>query len=279
MEYKLKLHEDRMESMIQTLIAVSSKLLPNMEEVKTRLDRIESHTTNAAKNADIKDDGDAGAVTLDNLQQDVAKIKELLETHNYQKLSFEIDLLQGRFDTVNERLTGIVSAVSQPPAEPTPRYGEAEYKRTGVAKVRNDIKEIATEIEEKEASRCRDRPAVTRVWDELKEKRERLREHESRLERELNSLEEKHHKESRAIRDHRQSHARGTPERRSRRDEPRHRGNEGHSREEYGRSEKSRVRDDERYRDRSHVDRRPSRDDSREPRPPVSSIVIRPPGV
>ncbi|VDP27733.1 unnamed protein product [Heligmosomoides polygyrus] len=178
MEYKLKLHEDRMESMIQTLIAVSSKLLPSMEEVKTRLDRIESHTTNAAKNADVKDDEEAQAVTLDNLQQDVAKIKELLETHNYQKLSFEIDLLQGRFDTVNERLTVIASAVSQPPAEPTPRYGEAdkarhqlEYKRTGVTKVRNDIKEIGTEIEEKEASRCRDRPAVSRVWDELKEKR------------------------------------------------------------------------------------------------------------
>lgn len=41
MEYKLKLHEDCMESIIQTLIAVSSKLLPTMEEVKTHMDRIE----------------------------------------------------------------------------------------------------------------------------------------------------------------------------------------------------------------------------------------------
>ncbi|XGW35137.1 hypothetical protein V3C99_018844 [Haemonchus contortus] len=81
-----------------------------MEDVRTLLERIKSNTFDVAKPSDLNDANVALTIRWDEIHQDVKRTRELLERHNFQKLSFEINLLQGRFDAMESRLAALTTA-------------------------------------------------------------------------------------------------------------------------------------------------------------------------
>uniref|UniRef100_A0A7I4XZK7 Cnn_1N domain-containing protein n=1 Tax=Haemonchus contortus TaxID=6289 RepID=A0A7I4XZK7_HAECO len=245
-----------------------------MEDVRTRLERIESNTFDVAKPSDLNDANVALTIRWDEIHQYVKRTRELLERHNFQKLSFEINLLQGRFDAMESRLAALTTAnFTSAASEPTPRRSGKERllqllgsTRSELAKVRSDTKEIAAEIEKRESKGI---SSDSRRLDELKEKRGQLRARESTLEREMSILEKRIHSEredDRRQADSRRQSTTSTSSCTPRRD--RERGDN-----------RSRSRQDSRSRERN----RHREDDSRvaedEIRHQVPSIVVRPPGV
>ncbi|VDO79567.1 unnamed protein product [Haemonchus placei] len=83
---------------------VISGTTPFMEDVRSRLERIENNTSDITKPSDLNDANAALAIRWDEIHQDVQRTKELLELHNSQKRSFEINLLQGRLDAMKANL-------------------------------------------------------------------------------------------------------------------------------------------------------------------------------
>nr|CDJ93242.1 hypothetical protein HCOI_01493700 [Haemonchus contortus] len=272
-EQRLKFYQDKTTSVMRDVLTSTSALTPFMEEVRTRLERIESNTFDVAKPSDLNDANVALTIRWDEIQY-VKRTRELLERHSFQKLSFEINLLQGRFDAMESRLAALTTAnFTSAASEPTPRRSGKERllqllgsTRSELAKVRSDTKEIAAEIEKRESKGI---SSDSRRLDELKEKRGQLRARESTLEREMSILEKRIHSEredDRRQADSRRQSTTSTSSCTPRRD--RERGDN-----------RSRSRQDSRSRERN----RHREDDSRvaedEIRHQVPSIVVRPPGV
>ncbi|WKX89101.1 hypothetical protein Q1695_008614 [Nippostrongylus brasiliensis] len=273
MDYKLKIFQDHVSSVLQT---IKTSMTTLATEVKMRFETTETNSAGNATTSEMSEASLAQTTRWDEIHADVKTIKEQLEQRNFQKLSFEINLLQGRLDAMQSRIALLpIADTTRAPAEPAPRRSEAdrlqqrlEATKSALAQVRNDTKKIAAEIEEHEAQRSEDEPLESRTLDELREKRSRLREREATLEKEMCGLE-------RRIRN-------DTKEREERSGETSRRREEHHRREDY-----ERPRDDRGHRNpnrakedrRSSDHRRSQHEDEEQVRRQVPSIVIRPAGV
>ncbi|WKX89100.1 hypothetical protein Q1695_008614 [Nippostrongylus brasiliensis] len=97
MDYKLKIFQDHVSSVLQT---IKTSMTTLATEVKMRFETTETNSAGNATTSEMSEASLAQTTRWDEIHADVKTIKEQLEQRNFQKLSFEINLLQGRLDAM-----------------------------------------------------------------------------------------------------------------------------------------------------------------------------------